>query len=250
MKTSFFGTSKVRSLSLAILFLCTWLPTLILAKTTSFNFTTIAGQVGVAGSSNGTGSEAQFYGPQNLAVDAQGNIYVADASNEIIRKITPGGVVTTLAGQVGVAGNSDGTGNEAQFNCPTGIALDKRGNIYVSDALNQTIRKITPGGVVTTLAGQVGVAGNSDGTGNEAQFDNPIGIALDSNGNIYAADFNNDCIRKITPRGVVTTIAGNSHGSRAGGPGGAGVIGSADGTGSNALFNSPSAVAVDSKNNI
>ena len=199
--------------------------------------TTLAGTA-IYGSADGTGSAAQFSNPQGTVVDAAGNVYVADTINHIIRKIAPGGVVTTLAGAPGTAGSADGTTSAARFNSPYGIALDLSGNLYVTDA-SSTIRKIAAGGVVTTVAGTAGITGSADGTGAAAQFNSPGGLAADSSGNIYVADFVNNTIRQVTPSGVVTTLAGM-----------AGVAGAADGTGSAARFNGPRGVAVDPAGNI
>ncbi len=206
--------------------------------TTGGVMSTLAGLARNRGSADGTGSAARFYLPNGVAVDSNGNVYVADQFNHTIRKVTPGGVVTTLAGLAGSSGSADGTGSAARFNQPVGLALDGTGNVYVGDYLNNTIRKVTPGGVVTTLAGLAGSSGSADGTGSVARFDHPEGPALDSAGNIYVAD-GNHTIRKITPGGVVTTLAGL-----------AGSEGSADGTGSAARFDWPSGLAVDSADNI
>ena len=201
--------------------------------------TTLAGTAGLIGSTDATGSVAQFQFPKGVAVDSSGNVYVADYGNHTIRKVTPSGVVTTLAGSAGFSGSADGTGSEARFNYPLGVAVDSSGNVYVGDTDNSTIRKVTPGGVVTTLAGSAGVIGSADGTGSEARFNYPLGVAVDSSGNVYVGDTDNSTIRKVTPGGVVTTLAGS-----------AGVIGSADGTGSEARFNYPLGVAVDSSGNV
>ena len=194
--------------------------------------TTLAGS-GVSGSDDGTGTAASFNSLNGVAVDSTGNIYVADSRDNKIRKITPEGVVTTLAGS-GVSGSDDGTGAAASFNYPEGVAVDSSGNVYVGDSRNHKIRKITPVGVVTTLAGS-GRQGSRDGTA--ASFKNPSGVAVDTSGNIYVADGNRK-IRKITPEGVVTTLAGS------------GVSGSEDGPGSAASFYYPEGVAVDSIGNV
>ena len=201
--------------------------------------TTLAGQAGSAGSADGMGSQARFNGPRGLAVDGSGNVYVADTGNSTIRKITPGGVVTTLAGQVGSAGSAEGTGSEARFNYPAGLAVDGFGNVYVADTENHTIRKITPEGVVTTLAGAAGNYGSADGTGPAASIFQPYGVAVDGLGNVYVADTRNSTLRKITPTGVVTTLAGR-----------AGSVGFADGTGPAAAFDGPMGVAVDGSGTI
>jgi sugar lactone lactonase YvrE len=171
-----------------------------------------------------------------LAVDANGNIYVADAGNHLIRKITPAGVVTTLAGS-GKPEFADGDGVSASFSSPSWVALDKNGNLYVSDFNNNRIRKITPSGVVTTLAGSE-TAGYADGQGTAAQFKGPSGIAVDGIGNIYVGDRGNNRIRKISPSGVVTTLAGSE------------TAGYADGQGKAAKFNNPTSLAVDGIGNL
>ena len=252
-----------------------------------YTITHFAGSLGEPGYSDGTGSDARFNVPDGIAVDASGNVYVADRNNNTIRKITPDGVVSTLAGRAGFAGGDDGTGSDARFYWPSGVAVDSAGNVYVADWRNNTIRKITPGGVVSTLAGLAspfGVAvdssgnvyvaatfnftihkitpggvvstlagrfrGGADGTGSAARFAWPYGVAVDSAGNVYVADSPyremedlsyryGHTIRKITPSGVVTTLAGL-----------AGIPGGADGTGSAARFASPKGVAVDSAGNV
>ena len=202
--------------------------------------TTLAGLAGeiYPGSTDGTGSAAQFYYPQGIAVDGAGNVYVADSGNNTIRKVTPDGVVTTLAGLAGSYGSTDGTGTAAEFSYPTGVAVDGAGNVYVADRFNNTIRKVTPNGVVTTLAGLVGSSGSTDATGSDARFNEPVGVAVDGAGNIYVADSRNNTIRQVTPGGVATTLAGL-----------AGSSGSTDATGSAARFNDPQFVAVDGAGN-
>jgi serine/threonine-protein kinase len=193
---------------------------------------TLAGSTsGTPGFTNGTGAAATFNFPLGAAVDSAGNMYIADSNNNAIRKITPAGVVSTLAGS-GAVGFSNGTGTAATFSFPTGVAVDGSNNVYVGDQSNNAIRKITPGGVVSTLAGS-GSAGLTDGTGTAASFQNPQGVAVDGAGNVYVADTVNNAIRKITPGGVVSTIAGS------------GSQGFANGTGAAATFYHPQDVAVD-----
>jgi len=175
--------------------------------TASGSVSTLAGTAGSRGDADGTGSAAQFNNPSGVAVDAAGNVYVADTYNQTIRKITPTGMVTTLAGSVGISGGNDGTGIYALFNQPGGLAVDASGNVYVADTGNATIRKITPGGVVITLAGVPGIAGLGDSAGGIALFNQPHGLAVDGAGNIYVADTGNAAIRKIAPDGTVTTLA-------------------------------------------
>ncbi|HEU4713527.1 MAG TPA: NHL repeat-containing protein [Pyrinomonadaceae bacterium] len=153
----------------------------------------------------GDGSPAAFSDPFGVAAAEDGTIYVADAGDtNQIKKITPEGVVTTLAG--GSEGFADGVGPQASFNTPSGLAIDADGNLYVADTGNNRIRKITPEGVVSTVAGD-GTAGYADGAGAQARFDGPIGVAVDSTGSLYVADTYNDRIRKISKDGQVTTIA-------------------------------------------
>src|SRR5215470_10182099 len=116
---------------------------------------------------------ARFNSPSGVAVDSAGNVYVADQGNDTIRKVTAAGVVTTLAGTAGITGSADGTGAAARFNAPFGVAVNGAGIVYVADSFNQTIRKITAAGVVTTLAGSAGVRGSADGTGAAARFSDP-----------------------------------------------------------------------------
>ena len=194
--------------------------------------TTLAGS-GVAGFADGIGATAQFDSPRGIAVDTDGNVYVADAYNNRIRKITPSGVVSTLAGSV--RGFYDGTGDVAQFNTPSGVAVDATGNVYVADSSNSKIRKITPSGVVSTFAGST--SGFADATGTAAKFKQPMGIAIGSSGSIYVADTFNDKVRKITTAGVVTSIAG-------------GAWGFSDGIGAAASFKAPRSIALDNTENI
>ncbi|MDP4150782.1 MAG: NHL repeat-containing protein [Bacteroidota bacterium] len=168
--------------------------------------TTLAGDLNAA-FKDGTGTAAEFWSPGGVAVDGQGNVYVADTYNMRIRKITPGGVVTTMAGTGGTA-FQDGPGTVATFCYPFGIAVDTSGNVYVADSRNYRIRKINAAGIVTTLAGD-GTNGYKDGSGPAAEFAWPTSIALDAKGNLFVADQPNNTIRKVTTAGVVTTFSGN-----------------------------------------
>jgi sugar lactone lactonase YvrE len=201
--------------------------------------TTLAGRAGNAGSADGTGSAARFKEPLDVTVDAAGNVFVADTWNFTIRKVTGAGEVTTLAGRAGNAGSADGTGSAARFYWPFGVAVDATGNVYVADAWNQTIRKVTPAGEVTTLAGLAGTSGSADGIGSAARFNYPGRLAIDLAGNLYVPDYWNHTLRKVTTAGEVTTLAGS-----------AGSSASADGTGGTARFFNPESAAVDGAGNI
>ena len=196
--------------------------------------TVLAGSASRHGYADGVGEAARFNRPTGIAVDRQKNVYVTDNFTHVIRKMTPDGVVTTLAGRVWTTGLEDGKGGAARFNWPSGAAQDRAGNLVVADTGNHTIRKIAPDGTVTTLAGSAGNSGSADGTGNKARFASPADVALDQAGNVFVADRGNQVIRKVTPSGVVTTAAG-----------GVGKAGCANGAGGTARFNNPTGVAVD-----
>jgi streptogramin lyase len=197
--------------------------------------TTIAG-AGYPGIEDGPARSASFSDPYGVAVDRRGAVYVADGGeSNRIRRINADGKVETIAGST--EGFADGDALRAQFNTPSGIAIDRKGNIIVADTSNNRIRKISADGKVTTLAGS-GLAGYKDGPASEAQFDGPIGIAVDKQDSVFVADAYNDRIRKISADGMVTTVAGtNSQGSN-------------DGNAASASFDTPCGVAVDSKGNI
>ena len=208
------------------------------------NTVTFAGTAGSYGSSDGTSNSALFYGPQGVALDTGGNLYVSDSANHTIRKITTTGAVTTFAGTAGSSGISDGTTTAARFNFPRGLKVDGSGNIYLADSQNHTIRKITPGGVVGTIAGVPGISGNIDGTSlgtgtNVARFDTPCGVAVDTSGNVFVADTENHTVREISSGGVVSTLCGM-----------AGVYGAADGTNSDARFDLPTDLVWDFSGNL
>jgi sugar lactone lactonase YvrE len=173
---------------------------------------TFAGS-GIYSSVDGTGIQASFRAPSGIVIDSAGNLYVGDAEAHVIRKITSAGVVTTFAGTTNVAGSADGTGTSASFNDPAGLAIDASGNLFVADAKNNKIRKITPAGVVTTYAG-TGVAGSTDATtATAATFNVPVNLSIDSDGFLYVADTNSKLIRKISPSGKVSTVAGGGAGT-------------------------------------
>lgn len=196
---------------------------------------TIAGN-GSAALQNGTGTQASFYYPVSLALNASGDIFVADWGNNAIRRITTTGVVTTFAGN-GVAGFVDGMGTAAKFNIPRYLAFDSQGNLFVSDKLNYCIRKITPSGMVSTFAGN-GTSGYAEGQGTLATFAGPEGVAVDAYGYIYVADRDNNRIRRITPNGLVTTLAGNGN------------LACTDGVGNAASLKNPIGLAIDAYGNI
>jgi hypothetical protein len=197
----------------------------------SGNVTTIAGN-GTQGYMDGTGSSARFASPTGLAISSNGDYFVGETSNGTIRRVTPAGLVTTFAGTAGLFGTADGTGSAARFGAIRGMDFDSNGDLYVADVNNHNIRKITPGGVVTTFAGMSGVSGHQDGNVSSAKFNGPFDLVFDENDNLYVIEFFGATVRKITPSGVVSTITGNP-----------GVVGYADGIGNNALFRSPSGLA-------
>lgn len=260
---------------------------------------TFVGKPGESGSADGPGATARFCIPQGLAIDDQQNVYVADSMNETIRKISPDGVVTTVAGVPRVPGRSDGVATEAKFDYPTGIVvdgkdnlfvtsgdavrkisvdgmvstiagdstmpasirkfargldgkgdlatfdmpygivLDKQDNLYVTDGSNCTVRKITPDGMVTTIAGKARQCGYVDGPGDVARFEVPQGMVIDKSGNLYVVDRNNHVIRKITPAGVVSTYAGIP-----------GYFGIDDGKSAEASFILPEGITMDTQGNV
>lgn len=209
-----------------------------LSLTVPYVVGTLAGST--SGAADGAATSAQFNGPHDVAVDGFGNVYVADAANRTVRKIdAQTHNVSTLAGSAGVPGATDGTGAAARFNYIYGIAADGAGNVYVADSANNLIRKIdAQTNYVSTLAGST--VGAADGTGTSAQFNNPLGIAVDGSSNIYVADYAGHVIRKIDAlTHYVSTLAGS-----------AGVSGTTDGVGAAAKFSSPCGLAVDGAGNV
>ena len=201
----------------------------------AWTVSTLAGKPAVPGSQDGVGNLARFNQPSGIAFDlATRSLLVADRGNHTIRRVTQEGLVTTLAGEAGARGSSDGAGPAAHFSNPDGLTVDTSGNVIVADSGNQTIRRITPEGTVTTWAGTAGILGSTDAVGLDARFNTPQSVAVDPAGNILVADRLNQTIRRITPAGVVSTMAGF--------PGAGGVR---DGVGSAARFNHPWGLAVD-----
>lgn len=191
---------------------------------------------GYAAFADGNGRNAHLKGPDNIAMSDDGNLYVADADNFRIRKITPDGMITTIAGS-GLMGYKDGDGKSARFAYPTGVAVDSHGNVYIADRGSHTIRKIAADGNVSTIAGN-GFPGYVDGNGKMTHLRQPISVAVDHDDNIYVADSGNNAIRKITPEGVVSTLAGSGR------------FGYKDGTGKDAFFSWPTGIAADNVGNI
>ena len=201
--------------------------------------TTLAGHKTKKGFQDGDGTDARFNSPYGIAVDGDGNVFVADSENHALRKVSRGGAVTTLAGS-GQAGFADGVGTAARFHEPWGIAISAQGTLLVADYMNHCIRQVDPvDGTVTTLVGKGTEKGLKDGQGTSSRFNEPCGVALDGAGNLIVADLGNDCIRKVTTAYVVTTLAGC-----------AGQEGFADGEAAAARFHGPQAVAVDGNSNI
>lgn len=233
MRKCRFASIRLRSLGVPLFVAgaALLLPRASLAQTVS----TVAGS-GAPGSVDGIGKSATFYNPTSVAVDQAGTLYVADQTSNKIRKISPGGTVTTVAGS-GKIGFLDGMGMAASFSGPSGVAIDKAGNLYVADNGNNLIRKVAPSGLVSTLAGSR-PGGSSDGKGSAASFSSPLGVAVDGAGNVYVADTENDKVWKIDAKGNMRTLAGS------------GVKGYGDGNGAVARFDKPTGVAVDGAGNV
>lgn len=198
---------------------------------------TVAGAPGVAGFADGVGAAARFRFPAGIAVDpADGTIWISDKDNHVIRRMTPTGAVTTVAGDPGVPGSADAQGTAAKFAYPRGLVVGAGGAVYVADTQNQAIRRVTADGVAITYAGQLLAPGSADGTLTEARFRTPSDVAIDTGGNLYVADTGNHRIRKIA-NGMVTTLAGSTEGFR-------------DGPTTRAQFNSPWGLEVDGSGNV
>ncbi len=202
---------------------------------------TIAGDIsavaGAAGLVNGTGTEARFNNPMDIAVDSKGNLYVAESGNNCIRKITPEGTVTTFVG--GTKGYADGDLADAQFNNPFGLAIDAEDNLYVTDRGNHRIRKVTPTGTVTTIAGRGGASAEDGDALTQATFNNPAGIAIDKDGNLIITEAGGNRVRKVDlTASTVSLVAGDNSAA-------AGEEGSKDGDPLLARFTMPIGVACD-----
>jgi arabinan endo-1,5-alpha-L-arabinosidase len=198
LATGFNGPSGIAADTAGNVYVAETLSHTIRKVSSSGAVTLVAGTAGSSGSADGTGSAGSFYGPQGLALDSSGNLYVADTNNDTIRKVVVStGAVTTVAGQAGASGNLNGTGSQARFYFPSGVAVDTAGNLFVADTDNSTIREITSSGVVSTLAGQPGTTGSADGVDSAARFNFPAGITVSSSGTIYVADTNNHTIRAL-----------------------------------------------------
>lgn len=197
--------------------------------------TTFAGQ-GVPGFADGRGREALFHGPDTLAIDGDDNLYVADADNFRIRKITPDGVVSTVAGS-GRQGNKEGAAEEAEFVYPTGVAVAPDGSLYVADRGAHRIKRVTPTGIVMIVAG-TGEPGYHDSLAYFAKFNQPMMVAADNGGNVYVADAGSHTIRRIGSDGNVMTVAGS------------GEPGDRDGLRGEAQFQWPTGVSVDIEGNL
>ncbi len=201
--------------------------------------TTLAGIRGLRGHVDGAGSTARFMAIRGLAIDRDGQLLVADAGDHSIRRVSADGVVSTVVGRPGLPGRTDGSAIDAQFNAPVGVTAATDGSVYVTEVNNFTLRRIATDGTVSTVAGLAPDTGSADGRGAEARFNRPLGIAGDAAGNVFVADTGNHTIRKVTPEGVTTTVAGR-----------AGQAGLVDGPVAQALFNTPTSVAVDVDGNL
>jgi len=195
--------------------------------------TTLAGLPGTPGSADGSGSSARFDSPTGIALGPHGALYVCDTGNHTIRRVTTNGVVTTLAGAAGNADYADGSAANARFNQPLGLAVAPDGTVFVADSGSHLIRVLATNGTVSVLAGNPETFGSADGTGTNAFFNSPVGLALAPDGSLFVSDANNFTLRKVTPAGVVTTIAGA-----------AGQDGSADGPALSARFGKPAELAL------
>ncbi len=199
LATGFNGPSGIAVDPAGTVYVADTLNDVIRQVTAAGSVSTVAGAVGASGSADGTGTAARFAGPQGLALDGSGHLYVADTNNDTIRRIDlASGAVVTVAGTAGVGGSADGSGSQAQFLFPSGVAADAAGNVFIADTDNSTIRKLNAAGAVVTVAGQPGTNASADGTDGATRFHFPTGLAAAAGGNIYVADTNNQTIRRLT----------------------------------------------------
>lgn len=201
--------------------------------------TTLNSGAGEPGYVNGPLATARFNDPAGLAFDAQGNLYVADSRNHVIRKVATDGTVSLVAGGVGEAGFANGTGSAARFDTPFGLTIGNDGALLVADTGNHILRRVALTGAVTTYAGLAGTPGNTNGILSAARFHSPLGVKRDAEGNIWVADSGNQTIRRITVAGMVETVAGTPD-----------VWGWEDGPAANAKFNGPVDVAISTDGNV
>ncbi len=230
---------------LSLVILNTGLPQYTALAAEDYEVTTIAGISSPGfGGDNGPASLAGLNAPSGVAVDNQGNLYIADTLNSRVRKVTADGIITTVAGN-GTAGYAgDGySAKEAELNDPRGIVLDSQGNLYIADSKNYVVRKVTTDGVISTIAGIAGSYGHSgdEGLAVEAMLKQPFGLAVDSQDNLYIADIQDQVIRKVTTDGKISTVAGQS-----------GIVGYTGdgGPATDAQFHNPTGVVVDNQNNL
>lgn len=239
-----------RALTVAAAYALCAVGTVLLSPPTeaaAYRYTTVAGQPGAWGWEDGPAAASAFYNPNAMAVDAGGNIYVADSLNHLLRVITPNGEVRRLAGRLlpndgwghHEVEPGDGQGAAAHFHYPAGLAINPEGNVVVADSWHHTLRVVTPDGQVTTLAGQPNLYGHLDGPGWLARLDLPSGLAMDADGNVFVADLGSHTIRKVTPDGDVSTVAGRAY-----------ERGTADGPASSARFCFPTGLAFDAVGNL
>src|ERR1035437_9880379 len=206
---------------------------------------TVAGNGTVEyGGDGGSATAASLAYPSGVAVDSARNLYIADRNSHRIRRVTPSGVLTTIAG-TGQAGHSGDGGNAAaallQF--PSSLVFDSAQNLYISDSGNNCVRRITPDGIITTVAGNTAAGFSGDGgPGTSASLYLPGGLAVDAIGNLYIADAGNNRIRRLSPAGVISTVAGRV--------GGLGDFSGDGGPATNAGLRGPSAVAIDASGNL
>ncbi len=242
LEARFWAPEGIAIDDLGNLYITEYRTTVVRKIDTAGQVTTLGGSglINDVGAMDGPANRARFNRPHGVDVGSGGTVFVSDMHNHSIRKIDPNGMVSTFAGELGSEGSQDGKGQEARFSKPEDVAIDSRGNIFVADTYNYTIRKIDSSGTVSTFAGKAGEAGYRDGSGDDARFDKPIGLAIDGSDNIYVVDANYDgpeigncVIRQIDPSGKVTTIAGR-----------VGEVGPEDGPSRKARFHKPVGIDV------